>query len=148
MGRERGVVAHGRHARGVVVERVVEGVGGRQNVLVVEAVVAQRGAARGRGVPRQRLAVGDAAALLRRGARRLQRVVVRLHGDRSRPADRQAGAGAFCVACECFLARLASRALQVFFGALAWAWKRKRGIRRPEPVKMGREKSAASSSRE
>lgn len=81
VGRERGVVAHGRHARGIVAERVVEGLGGRQNVLVVEAVVAQRGAARGRGVPRQRLAVGDPAAPLRRGARHLQRLVVRLHGD-------------------------------------------------------------------
>jgi hypothetical protein len=49
------------HPRGGVAERVGEGVGRRKDVLVVEAVVAQRGAARGRDVPRQRLAVGDPA---------------------------------------------------------------------------------------
>jgi hypothetical protein len=74
------------HPRGGVAERVGEGVGRRKDVLVVEAVVAQRGAARGRDVPRQRLAVGDPAALVAPRHRRghLPRsLLVRLHSDRS-----------------------------------------------------------------
>jgi hypothetical protein len=124
------------------VERVVEGVGGRQNVLVVEAVLAQRGAARGRGVPRQWLAVGDPAALVRRAARHLQRLVVRLHGNRWRPADRQAGR---CLRVLPRAARLARAA--VFFGVGLGVEKGERD-RRPEPAKMGREKRTASSTRE
>lgn len=85
---ERRVVAAGDDPRGGVVVCVREGVRRREDVLVVEAVVAQRGAARGRGVPRQRLAVGDPAASVARTPRHrrgnlLQRLLVRLHGDRS-----------------------------------------------------------------
>lgn len=128
--RERRVVPHVRAPRGgVVVERVVEGVRGREDVLVVEAVVAQRGAARGRDVPRQRLAVGDPAALRRRGPR--HHLVVRLHGDRSRALPRRSATGRCgCRVrgwCACLVAR-AGRGNG-----------RERGIRQPEPVKMGRE---------
>ena len=129
--RERRVVARVRAAGGgVVVERVVEGVGDGEDVLVVEAVVPQRGAARGRDVPRQRLAVGDPAALRRRGPRH-RRVVVRLHGDRARsPGDRPAGAGAgACVPRRARAAGFLAFGLGVERGA--------RGIRQPEPVKMG-----------
>lgn len=88
--RERGVVpaaAGVGDARGGVVVDVVEGVGGREDVVVVEAVVAERGAPRRGGVARERLAVGDPAALRRLGARHRrghlpQRLVVGLHGDR------------------------------------------------------------------
>ena len=84
--------------RGIVVG-VGEGVGGREDVLVVEAVVVERGAARGPGVPaRHRLAVGDAPPLRRPrggGGQLLERLVVGLHGcDRApaaaarRPMDR------------------------------------------------------------
>ena len=148
--RERRVVARVRApGGGVVVERVVEGVGDGEDVLVVEAVVPQRGAARGRDVPRQRLAVGDPAALRRRGPRH-RRVVVRLHGDRARcPGDRPAGA----VAGACLLrrTRASSRAGCEFFGVRPG---RGKGSERDKTARTGQdgvgpwEKSAASSARE
>jgi hypothetical protein len=111
------------HPRGGVAERVGEGVGRRKDVLVVEAVVAQRGAARGRDVPRQRLAVGDPAALVAPRHRRghLPRsLLVRLHSDRSMESS-FSGFG------------------RVGAGGI---------MQEEETVKTEREKSAASSARE